>query len=132
MTKPVTLQLDASQKALGAVLYQDKGPVAYASKAMDDTQRNYAQIEKELLARLSLDAKDSTSISMVNMLSSRQTSNRLRQYFSSPYLKSLSQAPSRLQRMMLQLQGYDIELVYKKGTEMYIADALSRAFPKNR
>ena len=33
--------------------------------------------------------------------------------------------------MMLQLQGYDIELVYRKGSEMYIADALSRAFPKD-
>ena len=78
VTNPVTLQVDASQKGLGAVLYQDKGPVTYASKAMNDTQRNYAQIEKEH-PRLSLDAKDSTSISMVNMLSSRQTTNRLRQ-----------------------------------------------------
>lgn len=33
--------------------------------------------------------------------------------------------------MMLQLQGYDIELLYKKGSEMYIVDALSRAFPKD-
>ncbi len=29
----------------------------------------------------------------------------------------------------MQLQAYDINLVYKKGSEMYIADALSRAFP---
>ena len=84
VTKPLTLQVDASEKGLGAVLYQDKGPVAYACKAMNDTQQNYAQIQKELLAILSLDAKDSTSISMINMLSSRLTTNRLRQYFSSP------------------------------------------------
>jgi len=71
------------KKGLGAVLYQDKGPVAYAYKAMNDTQQNYAQIEKELLAILSLDAKYSTSISMINM-SSRLTTNRFRQYFSSP------------------------------------------------
>ncbi len=31
--------------------------------------------------------------------------------------------------MLLQLQAYDITFVYKKGSEMYIADALSRAFP---
>ena len=43
--------------------------------------------------------------------------------------KLLSQALSRLQRMLLHLQGYDIELICKKGAEMYIADALSRAFP---
>ena len=29
----------------------------------------------------------------------------------------------------MQLQAYDINLVYKKGSEMYIANALSRAFP---
>lgn len=29
---------------------QDNGPVAYASKAMNETQRRYAQIENELLA----------------------------------------------------------------------------------
>ena len=52
VTKHVTLQADASQKGLGAVLYQDEGPVAYASKAMNATQQNYAQIEKELLAVL--------------------------------------------------------------------------------
>jgi hypothetical protein len=31
--------------------------------------------------------------------------------------------------MLLQLQAYDITLVYKKGSEMYIADTLSRAYP---
>ncbi|XP_046857694.1 uncharacterized protein K02A2.6-like [Xenia sp. Carnegie-2017] len=50
VAKPVILQVDASQNGLGAALIQDQGPVAYASKAMNDTQRRYAQIEKELLA----------------------------------------------------------------------------------
>ena len=31
--------------------------------------------------------------------------------------------------MILQLQEYDINLVYKKGKEMYLADALSRTYP---
>ena len=29
--------------------------------------------------------------------------------------------------MMMQLQRYDLKVVYKKGSELYIADALSRA-----
>lgn len=33
--------------------------------------------------------------------------------------------------MMLQLQGYDIELVYKKGLEMYIVDVFFRVFLKD-
>ena len=50
VARPVTLQVDTSQNGLGAAVIQNQGPVAYASKAMNDTQRRYAQIEKELLA----------------------------------------------------------------------------------
>ena len=45
------------------------------------------------------------------------------------FRKPLSQAPSRLQKMLLQLQEDDIDVRYKEGEEMYLADALSRAFP---
>ena len=38
--------------------------------------------------------------------------------------------PKRLQWMLLCLQKYDIELQYKRGKEMYIANTLSRAYPK--
>lgn len=37
-------------------------------------------------------------------------------------------APLRLQRMLMQLQRYDLSVVYKKGSELYIADTLSRAY----
>ena len=32
--------------------------------------------------------------------------------------------------MLMKLQKYDIELIYKKGKELYVADTLSRAYPK--
>lgn len=41
--------------------------------------------------------------------------------------KPIHTAPAHLQRMLLQLQSYDITLVYKKGKLMYLADTLSRA-----
>ena len=41
--------------------------------------------------------------------------------------KPLGAAPSRLQRMLLQLQRYDLDVIYKPGKEMLIADTLSRA-----
>ena len=47
---------------------------------------------------------------------------------SSIFKKSLLSAPKRLQRMMLRLQKFDLLVSYKKGTEMYLADTLSRAF----
>ena len=49
-SKPVTLQADASQSGLGAVLLQDDKPVAYSSKTLTLTQQAYAQIEEEALA----------------------------------------------------------------------------------
>ena len=47
---PLTLQCDASQDGLGAVLLQNGQPIAYASRCLTKTEENYAQIEKELLA----------------------------------------------------------------------------------
>ena len=47
--KPLMIQCDASEKGLGAALFQDGKPVAFASKALTDTETRYAQIEKELL-----------------------------------------------------------------------------------
>ena len=48
--KPVTVSCDASQFGLGTVLLQEGRPIAYASRALTDTECRYAQIEKELLA----------------------------------------------------------------------------------
>ena len=50
LAEEVTLQCDASQTGLGAALMQNGQPVAYASRALTDTETRYAQIEKELLA----------------------------------------------------------------------------------
>jgi len=37
-------------------------------------------------------------------------------------------APKRLQRMMFRLQKYDLNVTYKKGAHMYLANTLSRAY----
>ena len=44
------------------------------------------------------------------------------------FKKSLCDAPARLQRMLLRLQRYNLEVKYKKGSLMFIADTLSRAY----
>ena len=48
--KEVTLQCDASESGLGAVIMQEGQPVAFISRALTNTEKNYAQIEKELLS----------------------------------------------------------------------------------
>ena len=43
--------------------------------------------------------------------------------------KPLHAAPAHLQRVLLQLQRYDLQFVYKKGKELFLADTLSSAYP---
>ena len=43
---PVTLQVDASDNAIGGVLLQEGHPVRFTSHTLTNTERNYAQIEK--------------------------------------------------------------------------------------
>ena len=47
---PVTVSVDASPFGVGAVLLQAGQPVESASRTLTETQRRYAQKEKELLA----------------------------------------------------------------------------------
>ena len=46
----VLIQTDASKGELGAVLLQFNHPRVYASRALNDAEQRYPQIEKELLA----------------------------------------------------------------------------------
>ena len=41
--------------------------------------------------------------------------------------KSILAAPRRLQRMLLQLQRYSLDVVYRPGEQQVVADTLSRA-----
>ncbi len=50
LDEPIILSCDASQGGLGAVVLQGDQPIAYGSKTLTQTERAYAQIEKELLA----------------------------------------------------------------------------------
>ena len=46
VSKDIVVQVDSSSTGLGAVLIQDRKPVAYASRALTRTECNYAQIEE--------------------------------------------------------------------------------------
>jgi hypothetical protein len=46
----LVLQSDASETGLGATIMHENQPIAYASRALTDTETRYAQIEKELLS----------------------------------------------------------------------------------
>ena len=124
LAEDVTIQCDASQAGLGAALMQGGQPVAYASRALTDTETRYAQIEKELLAIVFACNKFDAYIygrAVVNVESDHQPLESIMQ-------KPLNDAPKRLQRMLMQLQKYTLQVCYKRGTQMYLADTLSCAF----
>ena len=94
--KPVTLQVDASHGGVGAAFIQDEGPVAYASKAMNETQKRWAQIEKELFAVL-FGCKRFHQYVYGKPVTVESDHRPLEFIFRKP----LSQAPPRLQKMLL-------------------------------
>jgi hypothetical protein len=125
VTKPVTIQCDASQGGLGCTLLQDGRPVEFASKALNSTQQQYAQIEKELLAILfAMERFDSYVYARSDVIVETDHKPLI-----AIHKKSLNAAPKRLQRMLLRLQRYNYTLVYRPGSELVLADTLSRAYP---
>ncbi|KAK9716956.1 RNase H-like domain found in reverse transcriptase [Popillia japonica] len=121
-TKPMTLSVDSSKDGLGAEILQNDAPVAYASKSLTENQVHYAQIEKEasailfecqrfhqyLYGRVVLVKTDDKPIEII-------------------FKKPLEQCPLRIQRILINLQQYEIKVTYKPGSKLYFADALSRA-----
>ena len=49
VSRPVTVQVNTSQKGLGASQLQDGHPVAFSSKALTPVKQHYANIECGLL-----------------------------------------------------------------------------------
>ena len=118
-TKGVTLQCDESDKGLGAVLLQDSHSIAYASHALTDPETRYVQIEKDLHAVVYGLEKFHT------YTNGRQVTVELNQKPLEVIVKKPHQAPKRPLCMLLTVQAHSINLVYRKGSTMYMADALS-------
>ena len=93
---------------------------------MSHTEQNYAQIEKELLAIVFACEKNHYIFGRSDVVV--ESDHRpLETIFKKPILNS----PKRLQRMRLRLQNYDIQVEYKRGTTMFLADPLNRAYLEN-
>nr|XP_022314409.1 uncharacterized protein K02A2.6-like [Crassostrea virginica] len=121
-SKPVTVQVDSSQFGLGAVLLQDDKPVEYASRRLTPAERNWAQIEKEALAILfGLERFDQYTYGRTVIVENDHKP------LASILKKPLSSVPRRLQDILVRLGRYDFDFQFIKGTNLVLADALSRA-----
>ena len=122
---PVTIQVNASQVGLGAACLQNGKPVAFASKALTETECQYANIEREMLAAVFRVERFHTYIyGWFFMIKSDHKP------LESISRKNLADMLAQLQCMMLCLQGYNFTICYHPGKEMVIPDTLSQFSPQ--
>ena len=122
-TKPLTLQVDASEKSVGATLLQEGQPLYFAARALTPVESRYACIERECLAICYGCDKFYQYLAGKPEITVVETDHKPLETI---FKKSLLSAPKRLQRMLLKLQRYSLDVQYKKGDTMYISDMLSR------
>jgi transposase InsO family protein len=122
----VILTTDASNYAIGCILSQVQPddnsdlPVAYASRALQKSERNYSVFEKELLAIIwALEHFKCYCYGTPILIFTDH-----KPLVSLP--KSKIQGCERLVRWRLRLEAFDYQILYKPGKENLGADALSR------
>ena len=107
----VTVQADASLRGLGACLIQkyngEDQPIAFASKSLTDVETRYTNIERELLAIVFACQRFSTYLLGRSFVA--ESNHKPLEMIA---MKNLANAPPRLQRMLLELQRYDVTIKY--------------------
>jgi hypothetical protein len=120
-TKQFMIECDASGGGLGAILMQEKRPIAYFSKALGARNLTKSAYEKELMA-------------MVLAIQHWRPYLLGRKFIVSTDQKSLKQLMQQRivtmeqQNWAAKLLGYDFDIVYKQGKLNKGADALSRMY----
>lgn len=123
-TSEFIIQCDASNRGTGAVLIQKVGdlekPVAYTSRKLSERESKYSTSERELLSVIHAIEQfrpyvEGTHFKVVTDHSALQ------------WLYKTKDPHGRLARWAMKLQQFDYEVIYRKGKENVVPDALSRA-----
>ena len=126
--RPTRVGADASSYGLGAVLEQKNGdlpwrPVCYASRTLSDTEKRYAQVEKEALASTWACEKFKQYLigqTFLILTDHKPLVELLGQ-------KPISDLPARIQRFRMRLMQFSYTVEYIPGKEMMMPDLLSRS-----
>ncbi|CAL8087458.1 unnamed protein product [Orchesella dallaii] len=122
--KPFVLRTDASDCGVGAVLLQENEdnqelPIAFASKALSTSQKNYSAAEKECYAVIFALEKFREYLDGATF--AIQTDNT-----AITYLHTMKNTNSRLMRWCWKLQEWSPSISHIKGWDNMLADYLSR------
>ena len=119
------VEADSSDYANGAVLSQFVDgkwrPVAFRSRALNETERNYEIYDKEMMAIM-----DSMEEWRQYLLGAKETVEVFTDHQNLQYFRKPQKLNRRQARWVTELGEYDIQLTHKPGKTMGKADALSR------
>lgn len=124
-TKEFELHTDASAKALGAVLYQDKKVVAYASRSLTKSECNYSAYKLEFLALKWAVTEKFADYLALKHFTVLTDNNPL------TYILTTAKLDATGQRWASALGEFDFDLIYRPGLRNTDADAMSR-YPYER
>ena len=122
-SKPFRIHCDASGHSLGSVISQifenGERPIAYASRALNDHERNYSTSEREMLAIVWSAKKFKQYIYGFDV-------EFLTDHKPLVDLVKFSEPSGRLAKLIVKIQHLNYTLTYKRGLDNANADALSR------
>jgi len=120
-TQPFEIECDASGAGIGAVLMQNRRPIAYFSKALSPNNLSKSAYEKELMA-LVLAVQHWRPYLLGRSFKVYSDQRSL------GYLLQQRITTAEQQHWIAKLLGYQFEVVYKPGPDNKVVDALSRVF----
>ena len=120
-----TLQMDAFKKGPGACIIQKGKVVCYASRSLTKTELNYKSLERETLGTIW--GMEKFHYFLYGKEFTLETNQKP---LVSIYKKHMIDISPRVQRLIIRSFPYlPFKVVYKKGVDIPVADALSRVTP---
>jgi hypothetical protein len=120
-TNTFVLECDASGKGIGAILMQEGRPLAFTRKQLSERNLGKSIYEKEMLAILHV--VDLWHPYLLGQHFQIKTDHQSLKYFLEQCISSPEQ-----QKWATKLFGYDYEIIYKKGKDNVVVNALSKKY----